>query len=144
VTDRAPPSPTRAIETAATKSREDKAGEPWPIELRLSPDKKLLTVAFDDGSAYALEAEYLRVESPSAEVQGHNPAEKQTVPGKRDATIRAIDPIGNYAVRLTFADGHNTGLYTWSYLARLGRERDTIWPAYLAALESKGLSRDRR
>ncbi|WP_183858308.1 gamma-butyrobetaine hydroxylase-like domain-containing protein [Prosthecomicrobium pneumaticum] len=117
--------------------------EPWPTELRVSADRRTLTVRFEDGSAHALAAEYLRVESPSAEVQGHNPSEKRTVPGKREVTIRAVDPVGNYAVRITFSDGHDTGLFTWSYLARLGRDHATLWPAYLAALAAKGLSRDR-
>ncbi|WP_201404164.1 gamma-butyrobetaine hydroxylase-like domain-containing protein [Kaistia sp. 32K] len=117
---------------------------PWPTEIRLSPDKRLLTVTFEDGARYALPAEYLRVTSPSAEVQGHSKAQKQTVPGKRDVAIQAISPVGNYAVRLVFDDGHDTGLFTWTYLAELGRDQERLWAAYLSELQEKGLSRDRR
>jgi len=103
----------------------------WPTEIRLSPDKRTLTVTFDDGETFALPAEYLRVESPSAEVQGHSPSEKKTVTGKDQVTIVAVEPVGNYAVRLVFDDGHNTGLYAWDYLHELGRELDSRWLAYL-------------
>lgn len=117
---------------------------PWPTEIRLSPDKRVLTVTFDDGVRYALAAEYLRVTSPSAEVQGHSRAQKQTVPGKIDVAIATIHPVGNYAVRLGFDDGHDTGLFTWTYLSELGRDHDKLWAAYLAELQEKGLSRNRR
>jgi DUF971 family protein len=103
----------------------------WPTELRLDPAKRVLTVSFDSGERFALPAEYLRVESPSAEVQGHSPEQKQVVTGKKDVTITAIDPVGNYAVRLTFDDGHNTGLYSWDWLNMLGREMGTKWAGYL-------------
>ena len=103
----------------------------WPTELRLAPDKRTLTVAFESGETFALPAEYLRVESPSAEVQGHSPSEKKTVTGKDKVTIVAVEPVGNYAVRLVFDDGHNTGLYAWDYLHELGRELDSRWLAYL-------------
>ena len=109
------------------------ASLPWPTEIRLAPDKRTLTVLFDSGERFALPAEYLRVESPSAEVQGHRPAEKITVEGKQDVAITAIEPVGNYAVRLVFDDGHDTGLYAWDYLHELGRERDARWLAYLIA-----------
>jgi DUF971 family protein len=104
----------------------------WPRQLRLSHDKRTLTVAFEGGAQFALPAEYLRVESPSAEVQGHSPAQKVTVTGKENVIITAIEPVGNYAVRLIFDDGHATGLYTWDYLHRLGAELPTGWAAYLA------------
>lgn len=120
------------------------ASTPWPTEIRLSPDKRTLTVTFEDGARYALQAEYLRVTSPSAEVQGHSKAQKQTVPGKIDVAIGSITPVGNYAVRLNFDDGHDTGLFTWTYLAELGRDHDKLWAAYLAELQEKGLSRNRR
>ncbi len=113
----------------------------WPAEIRLSRDKATLTVSFEDGASFALAAEYLRVESPSAEVQGHSPAERQTVPGKRIVTITAVEPVGNYAVRLVFSDGHRTGIYTWRYLHELGQDHETRWAAYLAELQAKGLSR---
>ena len=104
---------------------------PWPTAIRLSHDKRTLTVAFESGESFALPAEYLRVESPSAEVQGHSPSEKKTVTGKENVTISAVEPVGNYAVRLVFDDGHATGLYAWDYLHDLGRELDSRWLAYL-------------
>ncbi len=119
------------------------ANTPWPSELRLSKDKKTLTVGFKNGESFALAAEYLRIASPSAEVQGHSPAQKQTVPGKRDVEIMKIEPVGNYAVKLIFDDMHDTGIFSWSYLLRLGREHETIWGDYLADLEAKGLKRER-
>jgi len=118
--------------------------KPWPTEIRLSKDKKQLTVTFDTGESHVYEAEYLRVCSPSAEVQGHSPSQKKTVPGKRDVGIMQIEPIGNYAVKLHFDDLHNTGLYSWDYFIKLARERDEMWGGYLRDLEDKGLSRDPR
>ncbi len=113
----------------------------WPVELRLKKAEKLLHVTFDDGAQFRLPAEYLRVESPSAEVQGHGPGQKQLVAGCADIGISAVEPVGNYAVRLLFDDGHDTGIYSWELLHRLGRERDHRWRAYLQALEQAGLSR---
>jgi len=115
---------------------------PWPTELRLAKDRRSLTVTFDNGESHVLEAEYLRVTSPSAEVQGHSPEERKTVPGKRQVAILEVLPIGNYAVRLTFDDMHSTGIYSWDYLAELGRDRAARWQGYLDELASKGLSRD--
>jgi len=117
--------------------------ERWPTELRLSKDRRTLSIAFDDGAAFELPAEYLRVTSPSAEVQGHSPAERRTVPGKRDVEIIGVEPVGNYAVKLVFDDLHDTGIYGWDYLYRLGAEREEKWQAYLDELAAKGLSRDR-
>ena len=114
----------------------------WPTELRLSRDKRTLRVAFDDGSAFDLPAEYLRVMSPSAEVQGHSPSERKTVPGKKEVEIISIEPVGNYAVKLVFDDMHNTGIYGWDYLFSLGANHAERWHNYLAELEAKGLSRD--
>jgi DUF971 family protein len=114
---------------------------PWPTEIRLAKDRRSLKVAFDDGDVVELPAERLRVLSPSAEVQGHTPEQRQTVPGKVDVAITAVDPVGNYAVRLTFSDGHNTGIFTWSYLHRLGTD-EALWTGYLAELKAKGLSRE--
>ncbi|HTQ15721.1 MAG TPA: DUF971 domain-containing protein [Rhizomicrobium sp.] len=113
----------------------------WPKELRLSPDKATLTVSFEDGARYALGAEYLRVESPSAEVQGHTAAQKQTVAGKRGVKIAGLEPVGNYAVRILFDDGHDTGLYSWSWLHELGRDRERKWADYLKALRTGRLER---
>lgn len=115
--------------------------DPWPEELRLSDHGRTLHVRFDNGEAHALAAEYLRVESPSAEVKGHGPGQEQLVWGKRDVAIAKIEPTGTYAVKITFSDGHNTGLYTWNYLLKLGREREEIWTAYLAKLAAAGLRR---
>ncbi len=116
----------------------------WPTELRLSKDRRALTVAFDDGSAFTLPAEYLRVTSPSAEVQGHSPSERKTVPGKRDVTILSVEPVGNYAVKLVFDDMHDTGIYGWDYLHALGAGQGEKWANYLAELDAKGLTRDPR
>ena len=114
----------------------------WPTELRLNPAKDVLTVRFEDGEHYALAAEYLRVESPSAEVQGHGPIERIFVPGKRHVKIARLEPVGHYAVRIVFDDGHDSGLFTWSYLLELGREHGDKWPAYLEGLAAKGLKRE--
>jgi DUF971 family protein len=115
--------------------------DPWPTELRLRKDRKVLTVAFDSGERFDLAAEYLRVRSPSAEVQGHSPSERRTVGGKQDVQILELHPIGNYAVRLAFDDMHSTGIFSWDYLFELGRNRDKYWSEYLAEIEQKGLSR---
>lgn len=118
------------------------AAAPWPTELRLNPAKDVLKIKFDDGQEYALAAEYLRVESPSAEVQGHGPLERTFVPGKRHVKIRALEPVGHYAVRIIFDDGHDSGLFTWSYLLELGREHEVKWATYLEGLTAKGLKRE--
>jgi DUF971 family protein len=115
---------------------------PWPQELRLGKDRKSLAVAFDNGSRYELPAEYLRVRSPSAEVQGHSPDERKTVPGKRNVMILEVIPIGNYAVRLVFDDLHATGIFSWDYLLELGRNREAYWRDYLDELAAKGMSRE--
>jgi DUF971 family protein len=115
--------------------------EPWPTELRLSKDRRTLVVSFDNGAHYDLRAEYLRVFSPSAEVQGHSPEQRVTVGGKERVEILRVEPVGNYAVKLHFDDLHNTGLYSWSYLARLGSEHEALWAGYLEELAAKGLSR---
>ena len=111
-------------------------------DIRLNRAAKLLEVKFDDGERFAFPAEYLRVESPSAEVQGHGPDQKQIVPGRRHVGIIAVEPVGNYAVRLVFDDRHDTGIYSWDYLHALGREQEARWQAYLAALAARGLSRE--
>jgi DUF971 family protein len=115
---------------------------PVATELHLKRAERLLEVTFDDASRFALPAELLRVESPSAEVQGHSPAERRLVAGKRHVAITGIEPVGHYAVRLIFDDGHDSGIFSWDYLHRLGREQDRVWRAYLAALAAAGLSRD--
>jgi len=115
---------------------------PWPTELRLHKDRKALAVAFDNGESFELSAEYLRVRSPSAEVQGHSPAERRTVAGKRDVRILEVQPVGNYAVRLVFDDMHSTGIFSWDYLFEHGRNQETYWRQYLDELMNKKLSRD--
>jgi DUF971 family protein len=115
---------------------------PWPTELRLAKDKKALSVTFDNGDSFSLDAEYLRVHSPSAEVQGHSPDERKTVPGKRNVAILEVQPVGNYAVRLVFDDLHSTGIFSWDYLSELGRNRERKWRDYIDELAGKGLSRD--
>lgn len=117
------------------------SGAPWPVELRLDKEKTTLSVAFEGGEHFALAAEYLRVESPSAEVQGHGTDQKQIVPGKRGVKIVAMEPVGNYAVRIRFDDGHDTGLFSWDYLYELGREHEQKWNAYLSALRARKLGR---
>jgi DUF971 family protein len=113
-----------------------------PIEIRLKRAEKRLEIDFDDGAHFAYPAEYLRVESPSAEVQGHGPAEKKTIPGRRHVGILSVEPVGNYAIRIGFDDLHDTGLFSWEYLHQLGREQSLRWQTYLKALAAKGLSRD--
>ena len=120
----------------------DAASKPWPTELRLHKDRKTLTIPFDSGVRFDLSAEYLRVKSPSAEVQGHSPDERKTVAGKKDVAILEVHPIGNYAARLVFDDMHSTGIYSWDYLFELGRDQKRLWQQYLDELSSKKLSRD--
>jgi len=122
-----------------TESRESR---PWPTELRLSKHKKTLTVAFEGGERFALPAEYLRVKSPSAEVQGHSPDERKTVPGKRNVMILEVQPVGNYAIRLVFDDMHSTGIFSWDYLLELGQGQPRYWQEYLDELAAKGMTRD--
>jgi DUF971 family protein len=117
---------------------------PAATELRLNKAERVLEVAFDDGARFRFPAEFLRVESPSAEVQGHGPGQRQVIAGRRHVGIIGIEPVGHYAVRLTFDDLHDTGIFSWDYLYRLGQEQDARWAAYLAALEAKGLSREPR
>ena len=114
----------------------------WPLEIRANSADRTLSVDFDTGETFTYTAELLRVESPSAEVQGHSPSQKQIVPGKRAVAILAVEPVGHYAVRIRFDDGHATGIYTWSYLHELGGIQDALWQAYLDALAARGLSRD--
>jgi DUF971 family protein len=116
----------------------------WPLEIRLKSAEKLLEIDFDSGETFRLPAEYLRVESPSAEVQGHSPSQKQIVPGRRHVGILGIEPVGNYAIRIKFDDLHDTGIYSWTYLYALGREQERRWRDYLSQLESRGLSREPR
>jgi len=117
------------------------AAEAELSEIRLSADKKQLSLQFEDGRHLTLDAEFLRVESPSAEVRGHHPSERKTLGNKRHVMIKAIEPVGHYAIRLVFDDGHDTGLYTWAFLISLAEQHDEIWQRYLDALAAQGLSR---
>lgn len=114
----------------------------WPKEIRLKKAEKLLEIDFEDGRNFVYPAELLRVESPSAEVMGHGPGQKQIVAGRRHVGILEIEPIGHYAIRIKFDDLHDTGIYSWEYLYHLGESRETIWRDYLDALTAKGLSRE--
>lgn len=105
---------------------------PWPSEIRLNPERDVLTIAFDNSERFGLRAEYLRVESPSAEVRNHG-GPKTIVMGKQQVKIADLEPVGNYALRITFDDGHDSGLYSWDYLHKLGAEEQEIWATYLTA-----------
>ncbi|MEM7500817.1 MAG: DUF971 domain-containing protein [Pseudomonadota bacterium] len=115
--------------------------EPVPTEIRLRKAERLLSVAYPDGTSFDLSFEYLRVSSPSADVRGHGPGQETLQTGKEDVGVVNIEPVGQYAVRLVFDDGHNTGLYTWKYLYELATERDTRWRDYLDRLEAAGYAR---
>jgi DUF971 family protein len=112
-----------------------------PTEIKLLRAENLLQITFSDATQASLPAEYLRVESPSAEVQGHGPGQRQLVTGKRNVAITAIEPTGNYAIRLTFSDGHNTGIYSWDFLHKLAQEQSVRWADYLARLEAAAQGR---
>ena len=114
----------------------------WPSEIRLHKDRKILSVTFEKAESFDLAAEYLRVKSPSAEVQGHSPDERKAVPGKRNVGIMEVLPVGNYAVRLVFDDMHSTGIFGWDYLLELGRNHGKYWQDYLDELAVKNLSRE--
>jgi DUF971 family protein len=113
----------------------------WPTELKVKDQGRVLHIAFDDGTAYDVTAELLRVESPSAEVKGHGPGQEVLVTGKRNVTITKVEAIGTYAVRLIFSDGHSTGIFTWPYLEKLGREGESLFAAYQTKLADAGLRR---
>jgi DUF971 family protein len=115
---------------------------PWPLELKIRRGARSLTITFDDGAAFDLPAEYLRVMTPSAIDRGHGAGPSRTVAGKRDVGIKNAQAVGRYAVRLVFDDGHDTGLYSWDELHRLGRDKDRLWNDYVRRLEHEGLSRD--
>jgi DUF971 family protein len=116
----------------------------WPVEIRLKTEEKRLEVDFDNGARFSYPAEFLRVVSPSAEVQGHGPGQKQTVAGRRHVGIMKLEPVGHYAVRILFDDLHDTGIYSWKYLYEIGENQEQLWADYLAELEAQGLSRDPR
>jgi|SRR5690554_1094661 DUF971 family protein len=114
---------------------------PRPTEIRLHQGSRLLELHFDDGSHAMLSCEFLRVYSPSAEVRGHGPGQEVLQTGKEDVNITAIEPVGNYAVRLIFSDGHDTGLYSWDYLYDLAKNYEALWLEYLGRLSMTGIQR---
>lgn len=116
---------------------------PWPVEVKLKQAENILEISYDDASLFRLSAEFLRVNSPSAEVKGHGPGQEVTVSGKRNASITRLDPVGNYALRIHFDDGHDTGLYSWAYFYELGSQQEKLWAEYLGKLAAQGLSRDK-
>jgi len=113
--------------------------EPTPTAIRARRQSRLLEVTFDDGTRFELPFEYLRVYSPSAEVRGHGPGQETLQLGKHEVGLSAVEPVGNYAVRLVFDDGHDSGIYTWAYLRELGETRAEKWQQYLARLEKLGI-----
>ena len=119
------------------------SSEPWPVEIRLSADKRNLILRFEDGFSGQIPAEMLRVMSPSAEVQGHSPDQRKTVPGKREVMILEVEAVGNYAIRLRFDDMHDSGIYGWPLLYRFARDQTALMAEYEAELAQKGLSRER-
>ena len=115
---------------------------PTPTEIKLHQASRILEVAFSDGSSFRFTCEFLRVYSPSAEVRGHGPGQEVLQTGKRDVAITAIEPVGTYAVKLVFSDGHDTGLYSWDTLYELGRDQERLWQQYLQRLQAGGASRE--
>lgn len=113
-----------------------------PTEIRLKRAERALEVAFDDGTRFILPAEYLRVESPSAEVQGHGPGQRQWIGGRAEVGIMRVEPVGHYAIRIVFDDLHDSGIYSWAYLATLGREHEQRWATYLQEIAARGLARE--
>ncbi|HEX7689976.1 MAG TPA: DUF971 domain-containing protein [Burkholderiaceae bacterium] len=115
---------------------------PVPVALTVHQQSRVLEIAFDDGASFRIPFELMRVYSPSAEVQGHGPGQETLQTGKRDVVVTAIEPVGHYAIKPTFSDGHDSGLFTWDYLHRLGREQDALFAQYLERLAAAGLDRD--
>ena len=118
------------------------AGAPTPSAITVHSQSRLLQVGFSDGSEFHLPFELMRVYSPSAEVQGHGPGQEVLLTGKREVTLLELEPVGNYAVKPVFSDGHDSGLFSWDYLYFLGSEQDRLWADYLARLQAAGVERD--
>jgi DUF971 family protein len=117
--------------------------ERFPIEIKLHQKSKVMELEFSDGRSFRLPYEFLRVHSPSAEVRGHGPGQEVLQTGKREVEIRALEPVGSYAVQPVFSDGHSTGIYSWDYLYELGQNQDKLWADYLKKLSTAGASRDK-
>jgi DUF971 family protein len=113
-----------------------------PTEIKLHQASRAMELSFADGTSFRLSYEFLRVYSPSAEVRGHGPGQETLQTGKRDVTIVEVEPVGHYAIRPKFSDGHETGIYSWDYLYEIGSERDALWQRYLARLAAAGASRE--
>ena len=118
------------------------AGAPTPTALTVHGQSRLLEIVFSDGAGFKIPFELMRVYSPSAEVQGHGPGQEVLQTGKREVDIVALEPVGNYAVKPVFSDGHDSGLFTWDYLYRLGAEQGQLWQDYERRLQSAGMTRD--
>jgi len=118
------------------------AQHPQPTEIKLHRQSRVLELSFDDGAQFKLPSEFLRVYSPSAEVRGHGPGQEVLLVGKETVNVKDIEPVGNYAIKLYFDDGHNTGLYSWEYLYKLGQEQTQLWQKYLDRLQQVGYSRN--
>jgi len=119
------------------------ARTPHPTEIKLHQASRILEIAFSDGRSFKLPYEFLRVYSPSAEVRGHGPGQETLQAGKRDVTIKEVEPVGHYAIRPMFSDGHDSGIYSWEYLYEIGEEQDALWQRYLDRLAAAGASRDK-
>lgn len=119
------------------------AKSPHPTEIKLHQASRILEIAFSDGRSFKLPYEFLRVYSPSAEVRGHGPGQETLQAGKRDVTIKEVEPVGHYAIRPMFSDGHDSGIYSWEYLYEIGEEQDALWQRYLDRLAAAGASRDK-
>ena len=115
---------------------------PLPTEIKLHQVSRILEISFEDGKTFHLPCEFLRVHSPSAEVRGHGPGQETLQAGKKDVEIKAVEPVGNYAVQLSFSDGHNTGLYSWDILYDYGVRQEELWTQYLQRLAAAGRSRE--
>lgn len=118
------------------------SGSPQPTEIRLHQQSRALELHFDDGAQFTLPCEYLRVYSPSASVRGHGPGQEVLQTGKRDVTLVNLEPVGNYAVKPTFSDGHDSGIFSWDYLYELGQQQDALWKQYAERLAAAGVDRD--
>ena len=118
------------------------AAKAWPLEIRVMSKEKILEVDFDDGASFAIAAELLRVESPSAEIQGHGSGQKVTPAGRRHVNILNVEPVGNYAIKISFDDLHDTGIFSWQYLYDLGANQQDFLDSYIVRLNELGVSRD--
>ena len=120
----------------------DSSTKNWPIEIRIKSKEKALEIDFDNGESFKIKAELLRVESPSAEIQGHGSGQKVTLAGRRHVGILSVEPVGNYAIKINFDDMHDTGIYSWQYLYDMGANQSDLWHEYLMRVKELGFSRD--